>query len=73
MEKHIQNILKDKIRRIQGGMPSGMGWEVGGGFKDRTYIFLWLIHVDVCRNQHNTVKQVSSIKNNLKILKREFI
>ena len=27
---------------------TGMGWEVGRRFKrDRTYVFLWLIHVDV--------------------------
>ena len=25
-----------------------MGWEVGGRFKrERTYVYLWLIHVDV--------------------------
>ena len=25
-----------------------MGWEVGGMFKrERTYVYLWLIHIDV--------------------------
>ena len=24
-----------------------MGWEVGGKFKEGTYVYLWLIHVDV--------------------------
>ena len=37
------------------------GWEVGGRFKrDRTYVHLWLIHVEVCRNQVNIVKQLST-------------
>ena len=33
-------------RQQPGG--SGMGWEVGGRFKwEGTYVYLWLIHVDV--------------------------
>ena len=29
----------------------GMGREVGGGFKrEGTYVYLWLIHVDVWQN-----------------------
>lgn len=34
------------------------GWW-GCWFKrEGTYICLWLIHVDVCRNQHNIVKEI---------------
>ena len=25
----------------------GIGWEVGGRFKEGTYAYLWLIHADV--------------------------
>ena len=25
----------------------------------RIHVYLWLIHVDVCRNQHNIIKQLS--------------
>ena len=36
-----------------------MGREVGGMFKrEETYVYLLLIHVEVGRNQHNTVKQL---------------
>ena len=39
----------------------GVEWEVGRRFKrEGTYVYLRLIHVDVCRNQHNVVKQLSS-------------
>ena len=31
-----------------------VGRETGGSFKgERIYVYLWLIHVDVCRNQQN--------------------
>ena len=36
---------------------NGKGWEVGRRFKRKgTHVYLWLIDVDVSRNQHNTVK-----------------
>jgi len=36
---------------------SGKGWEVGRRFKrEGTCVYLWLIDVDVSRNQHNIVK-----------------
>ena len=34
--------------------------------KEETYVYLWLIHVDVYRNQHNIVRQLASNKKNLK-------
>ena len=35
----------------------GMKREMGGGFRRKeAYVHLWLAHVDVCRNQHDTVK-----------------
>ena len=41
----------------------GMGRETGGRFKrERTYVHLWLIHVDVWQKPTNTVKQLSFIK-----------
>ena len=37
-----------------------LGREVEGRLKrEGTYVYLWLIHVDVGRNQHNIVKQLS--------------
>ena len=43
-------------------------WEVGGRFKrERTYVYLWLIHVDVCRNQYYTVIFLQLKINKLKI------
>lgn len=39
----------------------GMGWQVRGWFtREVTYVYTWLIHVDVCRNRHNMLKQLSS-------------
>ena len=36
----------------------GMGREVGRMFKkEETKVYLWLIHVEFDRNQHNIVKQ----------------
>ena len=37
--------------------PEGWGEEgVGGGFQDGgTHVYPWLIDVDVCKNQHNSV------------------
>ena len=41
-----------------------MEWGLGGRFKrEWTYVYLWLIHVDVCRNQHNIVQPFSSDQN----------
>ena len=37
------------------GMGNGREAQEGG-----TYVYLWLIHADVCSNLHNTVKQLSS-------------
>ena len=38
-----------------------MGWQVRGQFtREVTHVYTWLIHVDVCRNRHNMVKQLSS-------------
>ena len=39
-----------------------MGWEVGRRFKKEgnLYVYLSLTHVTYGRNQHNTVKQLSS-------------
>ena len=36
-----------------------MGWEVGGRFKrERTYIYLWLIHVNVWQNPAQYYKAI---------------
>ena len=42
--------------------PKGVGWgEVEGRFKrEGTYVYLRLIHINIWRNQHNIVKQLSS-------------
>ena len=32
---------------------------VGGRFKEGTYIYLWLIHVDVWQNRHIIIKQLA--------------
>ena len=49
----------------------GIGWEVGGGFrKEGTYVYLWLIYVDVWQKptQHcNTI--ILQIKKNNFFLK----
>ena len=46
-----------------------MGREIGGRFeREGTYIYLWLIHVDICRKQQNSVSNYPSIKN--KFLKK---
>ena len=38
----------------------GMGREVGRRFKrEATYVYLWQMHVNIWRNQHNIVKQLS--------------
>ena len=38
----------------------GMRWEVGGRFKkEGTHVYLWLMHVNICRNQHDIVKHLS--------------
>ena len=45
----------------------GKGWEVGGSFKrERTYIYPWLIHVDVWQKSNQYLKQLSFIKSKLK-------
>ena len=37
-----------------------MGRDLGGRFKrEGIYAYLWLIHVEVDRKQHNSVKQLS--------------
>ena len=37
----------------------GMGWEVGGKFRrEGTYVYLWLIHVDVCQKPTQYCKAV---------------
>ena len=43
------------------GVRCGRRW--GGRFKrEGIYVYLWLIHVEVCRKQQNSVKQLSFIK-----------
>jgi len=37
----------------------GMGWEVGGKFRrEGTYVYLWLIHVDVCQKPTQYCKAI---------------
>ena len=37
----------------------GMGWEVGGRFKrEVTYVYLWLIHVDVWQKPTEYCKEI---------------
>jgi len=44
--------------------PRGVVW--GGRFKrERTYVYLWLIHVDVWQKPTNSEKQISIFKNKL--------
>ena len=39
----------------------GVGWELGGRLKKQgIYVYLWLIHIALGRNQHNIIKQLSS-------------
>ena len=46
-----------------------MGWEKGGGFRrEGTYVYLWLIMMMNGRGQHSIVKQLSSNKQQQKIL-----
>ena len=36
-----------------------MGWEMGGRFKrDRTFVYLWLIHVDVWQKPAQYCKEI---------------
>ena len=64
--KHLAsgNLLYEVGSSNQGLCDSLEGWlGVGGGrrFKrEGAYVYLWLIHVDNGRNQHNIVKQISS-------------
>ena len=42
--------------------------------REETSVSLWLIHVDVCRNQHNIVKQLSSnYKKLINFFKKEYV
>ena len=46
----------------------GMGWEVGGSFKRvETYVYLWLIHVDVWQKLTQYCKAIIQLKINLKV------
>jgi len=37
-----------------------MGMEMGGSVKkEGIYVYLWLIHVEVCQKTENSVKQLS--------------
>jgi len=49
----------ENSNRGSGTTPKGgMGREVGRMFKkEETKVYLWLIHVEFGRNQHNIVKQ----------------
>ena len=40
--------------------PEGWGGKGGGkGVQDGgTHLYMWLIHIDVCKNHHNIVKQL---------------
>ena len=38
----------------------GMGWDVGGRFKrEGTYVYLWLIHVDIWQNPNQYCKALT--------------
>ena len=60
------NLLCDAVSSTQCSVKTqrgGMGWEMGGRFKkEGMYVYLWLIHSDVCKTQHNIGKQLSSNK-----------
>ena len=53
------------LRKLKPGLYGNLeGWDgVGGGREVQeggAYVYLWLIHVDVWKNQHNILKQLSS-------------
>ena len=50
------------LRKLKQGLCINLeGWDgAGGRFKrEGIYVYPWLIHVEVCRKQHNSVKQLS--------------
>ena len=49
-----------------------MGWEIAGRFKkEETYVYLWLIHVDVWQKPTKFCKTIIlQLKNKFKILKK---
>ena len=43
-------------------LEGGIRWEVGGRFKrEGTYVYLWLIHVDVWQEKQNKTKQNQTV------------
>ena len=60
------NLLYDSGTSNQGSVTTsrgGMGWEVGGRLmREGTYVYLWLIHVDVWQKPTQCCNY-SSIKN----------
>ena len=49
------------LRKLNQGLCTNLeGREMGGGFKrEGTQVYLRLIHVEVCRKQQNSVRQLS--------------
>ena len=68
----VQSKQEKKGTQIQCSVTTqrrGMGWKVGGSFRrDRTYVYLWLIHVDIWWKPTQYCK---AIILQLKINKRE--
>ena len=52
----------DMVAREETRTHATWGGGVGGGreVQEGTCVNRWLIHVDICRNQNNTVKQLYS-------------
>ena len=68
---HIRNESPVQVRCIIQGaqgwctgitQKDGIGREVGGGFRMRTYVHPWQIKVNVWQNQYNSVKFKNKIK-----------
>ena len=64
MDKASGDLLCDSGHSTQSSVTTQrgrMGREVGGGSKrEGTYVYRWLIHVDVCQKPHNIVQQFYS-------------
>ena len=57
----LRELKKELCSNLESG--GGVGREMGERFKSEdTYVYLWVIHVDVWQKPTNTAKQLSFIK-----------
>ena len=55
--------LRELKKELCSNLEGGVGREMGERFKSEdTYVYLWVIHVDVWQKPTNTAKQLSFIK-----------